>query len=140
MAIHIQRREFTPPQFLQALVERRNSVLAFLIVRSPVHGIISLSSMAAWPMAALAQQTDRMRRGIILAPASVDPNVAAMKPVALPPGRARLATKPAPTGSVTPAKTIGKARLTCCSAATLTVPLAKMMSGASATNSVAYLR
>src|SRR5262245_21864378 len=27
-----------------------------------------------------------------------------MKPVALPPGRARLSTKPAPTGSVTPAK------------------------------------
>ena len=30
-----------------------------------------------------------------------------MKPVALPPGRARLATKPAPTGSATVANTIG---------------------------------
>ena len=30
-----------------------------------------------------------------------------LKPVRLPPGRARLATKPAPTGSATPAKTIG---------------------------------
>ena len=58
----------------------------------------------------------------------------------MPPGRARLATKPAPTGSVTPANTIGKVRLTCCNAATLRVPLAKMMSGASATNSVADLR
>jgi ABC transporter substrate binding protein len=35
---------------------------------------------------------------------------------------------------------MGKVRVTCCSADTLTPPLAKMTSGASATNSAAYLR
>src|SRR6185436_11863160 len=35
------------------------------------------------------------------------------KPVALPPGRARLATKPAPTGSMTTTNTIGKVRVAC---------------------------
>jgi putative tryptophan/tyrosine transport system substrate-binding protein len=46
MAIHIQRREF----------------------------IASLSSMAAWPMAALAQQTDRMRRiGLLMNRAADNP-------------------------------------------------------------------
>ena len=36
-----------------------------------------------------------------------------MKPVALPPGRARLSTKPAPTGSATTANTIGTVRVAC---------------------------
>src|SRR6516225_10116994 len=36
-----------------------------------------------------------------------------VKPVALPPGRARLATKPAPTGSTTCANTIGTVRVAC---------------------------
>ena len=36
------------------------------------------------------------------------------KPVALPPGRAKLATKPLPTGSETVAKTMGMVRV-CCS-------------------------
>ena len=35
------------------------------------------------------------------------------KPVALPPGRARLSTKPAPTGSMTIANTIGTVRVAC---------------------------
>src|SRR5215203_5388476 len=35
-----------------------------------------------------------------------------VNPVALPPGRARLATNPAPTGSMTTANTIGCVRLT----------------------------
>src|SRR5262245_7741788 len=43
----------------------------------------------------------------------------AVNPVALPPGCARLATNPAPTGSMTFANTIGALRLACCSAATL---------------------
>ena len=38
-----------------------------------------------------------------------------MKPVALPPGRARVSTKPAPTGSPTVTNTIGTARVTCSS-------------------------
>jgi hypothetical protein len=36
-----------------------------------------------------------------------------MKPVALPPGSARLLTKPAPTGSGTIANTIGTVRVAC---------------------------
>ena len=45
-----------------------------------------------------------------------------VKPVALPPGRARLSTKPAPTGSVTCANTIGTVRVACCNGATVEVP------------------
>src|SRR6516225_5706276 len=41
-----------------------------------------------------------------------------MKPVVLLPGRARLATKPAPTGSTTPINTIGIVLVSCWSAAT----------------------
>jgi hypothetical protein len=37
-----------------------------------------------------------------------------VKPVVLPPGRARLATKPRSTGSLTPVKTIGIVRVACC--------------------------
>ena len=36
-----------------------------------------------------------------------------VNPVALPPGRAKLATKPAPTGSVTCTNTIGTVRVAC---------------------------
>ena len=62
-----------------------------------------------------------------------------VKPVALPPGRARLSTKPAPTGSTTLVNTIGTVRVAC------SMPRwpcwhARMTSGASATNSAAYLR
>src|SRR5262252_1978719 len=40
-----------------------------------------------------------------------------VKPVTLPPGREKLATKPLPTGSETAAKTMGKVRVCCSSAA-----------------------
>src|SRR6516164_4111931 len=63
-----------------------------------------------------------------------------MKPVMLPPGRDRLSTKPAPTGSAAAANTIGKVRVTRSNAVTLTVASAKRMSGVSATNSCAYPR
>jgi hypothetical protein len=53
-------------------------------------------------------------------------------PVALPPGRAALSTKPAPTGSGTCTNTIGTVRLTCCKACTGWLPLARTTS-ASAT-------
>src|SRR5262245_15910495 len=56
----------------------------------------------------------------------------AMKPVALPPGRARLDTKPAPTGSVTVPNTTGKVRVASNKGATTLVPLARITSGASA--------
>jgi hypothetical protein len=41
-----------------------------------------------------------------------------MKPVMLPPGWAKLATKPAPTGSATVANTTGSVVVDCCSAPT----------------------
>ena len=63
-----------------------------------------------------------------------------VKPVALPPGRARLSTKPAPTGSGVPVNTIGMVRVACSSDGTTAPPEARMTSGASATNSDACLR
>src|SRR5262245_53481808 len=64
-----------------------------------------------------------------------------VKPVALPPARARLATKPAPTGSMTTTNTIGTVRVACSNGATVVVPVAATRtSGASATNSAACLR
>jgi hypothetical protein len=41
------------------------------------------------------------------------------KPLALPPGRAKLATKPAPTGSMTIVNTIGTVRVACSNGATV---------------------
>ena len=63
-----------------------------------------------------------------------------VKPVALPLGRAMLATKPEPTGSMTPTNTIGTVRDASCNATTVSVVAARMASGASATNSAAYVR
>ena len=62
-----------------------------------------------------------------------------IKPVTLPPGRAKLATKPAPTGSTTFANTIGTVRVVCCMGYAA-APLARSAAGAMATNSSAYLR
>ena len=45
-----------------------------------------------------------------------------MKPVTLPPGRARLSTKPAPTGSATIANTIGTVRVACSNGPTVALP------------------
>src|SRR6266446_9522855 len=55
-----------------------------------------------------------------------------LKPVVLPPGRARLAASPPPTGSVTVTKTIGTLLLERCNAATMVAPAARITSGASA--------
>src|SRR5262249_7649025 len=63
-----------------------------------------------------------------------------MKPVALPPGRDRLLTKPAPTGSATLTNTIGTVRVSCSSCPNDRVPEERMTSGAEATSSAAYLR
>ena len=62
-----------------------------------------------------------------------------IKPVALPPGWARLSTKPAPTGSGTITNTIGTVRVASNTAAAPALPLATMTSNASAANSVAAL-
>ena len=63
-----------------------------------------------------------------------------IKPVALPPGRASVSTKPAPTGSATCTNTIGTARVACSSGPVVALVAAKMTSDESATNSAAYLR
>jgi len=63
-----------------------------------------------------------------------------VKPVAFPPGRGRLATKPEPTGSITPTNTIGTIGVARFSASTAAVVAARMTLGARVTNSVAYLR
>src|SRR5262245_56984320 len=55
----------------------------------------------------------------------------------LPPGFARLATKPALTGSATCANTIGTVRVACCIWLTAGVVVTKMTSGDTATNSIA---
>jgi hypothetical protein len=63
------------------------------------------------------------------------------KPVALPPGRAKFATKPAPTGSMTTTNTIGTVPVAWSKGATVVVPeAARMTSGANAANSTACLR
>ena len=62
-----------------------------------------------------------------------------VNPVALPPGRAKLATKPALTGSITCTNTIGMVRVIRCKGSYAAAGGARIMSGASATNSAAYL-
>src|SRR5262249_36160914 len=63
-----------------------------------------------------------------------------LNPVALPPGRAKLSTKPPPTGSPTFTNTIGTARVASSKGGKLGLPVARMTSGASAISSAAYLR
>src|SRR5215831_4809328 len=70
-----------------------------------------------------------------LMPYSID-----VKPVALPPGCARLSTKPAPTGSRVSANTIGTVRVSLSNGPATAPPLARMTSGASASSSAAYWR
>jgi hypothetical protein len=63
-----------------------------------------------------------------------------MKPVALPPGRAKLATRPPATGSIGPAKTIGIVRVSCSNVPTIEPLVARIVSGPSASTSAASLR
>src|SRR5205823_5630990 len=60
-----------------------------------------------------------------------------VNPVALPPGRARLATKPAATGSGVWVNTIGTLRVACSNGPTTVPPDARITSGPSATSSAA---
>ena len=64
----------------------------------------------------------------------------AINPVVLPPGRAMLSTKPAPTGSITATNTIGTARVASCNAARTELVVPSSTSGESAVNSLAYRR
>ena len=68
------------------------------------------------------------------------PNSNRVNPVALPPGRARLATNPAPTGSLAFTNTMGTWRVACNSGVSGEFPLTTMASGASATSSAARRR
>ena len=63
-----------------------------------------------------------------------------MKPVTLPPGRARLSTKPPPTGSAATGNTIGTLCVACSNGLTVEEPWARMTSGASVANSAACRR
>src|SRR5262249_25772670 len=63
-----------------------------------------------------------------------------VKPVTLPPGRARLSPNPAPTGSGVCVNTIGTVRVACSNDGMTAPPPARMTSGVSAANSAAYLR
>jgi hypothetical protein len=60
-----------------------------------------------------------------------------VKPVMLPPGRGKLATKPLPTGSETITKTMGMVRVCCCKLAVVGVLCETMRSGCSAISSFA---
>jgi hypothetical protein len=88
-----------------------------------------------------APRAARIRRGAIsLSIASHLPTMLPSynsSPVRLPPGRARLATKPEPTGSETKRNTIGSARLSRCSAVATGVVCAMITSGCRATSSLA---
>ena len=64
----------------------------------------------------------------------------AMKPVAFPPGRDRLLTKPEPTGSGANTNTIGTVRVACNTWPTAELPTATMRSGANVANSAKCLR
>jgi len=76
----------------------------------------------------------RVARGAIWLSSSshFPPTVASkfVKPVVLPPGRLRLATKPRSTGSLMPLNTIGTAPVACCAAVNAGLLLAKITSGA----------
>src|SRR5262249_60967191 len=63
------------------------------------------------------------------------PNSNSVNPVALPPGRARLATKPEPTGSVTCTNTTGTLRGAASNGPTTEEPTARRTSRRGATNS-----
>jgi hypothetical protein len=63
-----------------------------------------------------------------------------MNPVALPPGRDRLSTKPPHTGSETAENTIDTVRVACINGRTVEAPWARMTSGSVGANSAACLR
>jgi hypothetical protein len=115
-------------------VQGPKGATVWIAAQAPVPPITAASRMTA----------TRVTRGAISLSNSSHlpptPYSGSAKPVALPPGRARLMAKPAPTGSVAFTNTIGTARLARCSAIAAEAPVATRMSGANATNSSAYLR
>src|SRR5215831_13220425 len=73
-------------------------------------------------------------------PLSSDRRFEQINPVMLLCGRARLATKPLPTGFEPPTNTIGMVGVACCSALIAGVLSAKATSGVMLTSSPAYAR
>src|SRR5262249_52108915 len=63
-----------------------------------------------------------------------------VNPVVLPPGRARLATKPWATGSLTPVNTIGTVCVACCAPRRAEMALARIRSGARLSNAKGVAR
>src|SRR6516225_8935337 len=102
---------------------------------------------ANWPIPAASEESRRTATRVRLGAISLSSSSHfplrlysnALNPVVLPPGRARLATNPAPTGSMTFANTIGTLWVTRCNAARFMLAEVKMTSGVSDTNSAAYL-
>ena len=92
-------------------------------------------------VAGLNRKAARLTRGAIsLSSSSHLPVIVGsiiVKPVALPPGRARLFTKPLPTGSATTTKTTGIVRVCCSIDAVGGVFCVTMRSGFSAMSSIA---
>jgi len=86
-----------------------------------------------WGMDASRRIAAHVRRGAISLSSSshfaLRPYSNPVNPVSLPPGRARLATKPAPTGSGVSVNTIGTVRLVWSNGATTVPPEAKITSG-----------
>ena len=83
-----------------------------------------LANKAIWEVTAGSRRTATcVTRGATSLSSSshfpAKPNSEVTNPVALPPGRAKLATKPPPTGSVALANTIGTLRVAFCSALTV---------------------
>src|SRR5215831_17772604 len=90
-----------------------------------------------WPVpeaiAASRMTAARVTRGAISLSSSshfaLIPYSNVVKPMTLPPGRAKLSTKPAPTGSGVCVNTIGTLRVACSNGGTTAPPAARMTSG-----------
>ncbi len=140
--------ENTPAEIIDKLNKEINDGLADLIALTsmPSDGATDWIT-AYWPIPAEAgsrRTAVRVTFGAICLrssshfPHKLYSNV--MNPVALPPGRARLLTKPSPTGSTTITNTIGMVWVACSIGGTAGLPETRMTSGASAANSAAYFR
>src|SRR5438132_6034060 len=101
---------------------------------------MSIMSSTEERLSTLATIASRLRRGTTSRKSSSRLGAASLcwidKPVMFPPGRARLATRPAPTGSPTDAKTIGMTVVARLAAATAAVPWVMVTSTLRRTNSL----
>src|SRR5262249_10695366 len=107
--------------------------------REACHGALDLTGIAHVECTYLHAERgcDRLDRAE-QADAGSDGGIA--KDCRLAPGRARLSTKPPPTGSATTVNTTGTVWVASSSGRRTELPEARMTSGMSATNSAAYLR